>query len=152
MQGVLLVTHMQYSSACTQHCILSLVLRATIETPIPPVVYKQEIKQEKSQQFSQFSNLPMEAGQLRVKYEHGRPSQWHGSLNKRCRLWYRSSGRGQEKEEGLENYWQLSQSRKASSRPASQVATAKSSEGVWLEKQLCLRAGRWLGLETKLSS
>lgn len=52
---------------------------------------------------------------------------------------------------GLENYWQLSQSRKVSSRPASIVATVKSSEGVWLEKQLCLRAGRWLGLETKLS-
>lgn len=147
MQGALPVP----SSACTQHCVLSLVLTATIKTPIPTVIYKKEIKQEKNQQFSQFSNLPMEAGQLHMKYEHGRPSRWHGSLNKRCRLWCRSSGRGQEKEGGLENYWQLSQSSKVSSRPASKVATAKSSEGVWLEKQLCIRAGRWLGLETKLS-
>lgn len=60
-------------------------------------------------------------------------------------------GRVKRRKGGLENYWQLSQSRKVSSRPASKVATDKSSEGVWLEKQLCTRAGRWLGLETKLS-
>lgn len=47
-------------------------------TLISMIIYKQEIKQEKKHQFSQFSILPVEAGQLPMKYEHGRPSQWQG--------------------------------------------------------------------------